>query len=204
MADGKLADREINTNLAAYYFHQGTNYRAYEYFGCHEEQNEEGYRYSFRVWAPNADSVRLVADFTSWDIGEAMYKITDAGIWELVITSKESLIGRFYKYKIWNRGNSYYKADPYAFYSQTHKDTASIVSKIDGFNWNDSNWISFRKTFFNKNIGTEAEKYYYSAPLNIYEMHLGSWKRNDGKYLNYREIADELAPYVKKNGLYPR
>ena len=200
MTDEKLADKEINTNLAAYYFHQGTNYRAYEYFGCHEEQNEEGYRYSFRVWAPNADSVRLVADFTSWDIGEAMYKITDAGIWELVITSKESLIGRFYKYKIWNRGNSYYKADPYAFYSQTHKDTASIVSKIDGFNWNDSNWISFRKTFFNKNIGTEAEKYYYSAPLNIYEIHLGSWKRNDGKYLNYREIADELAPYVKKMG----
>ena len=198
MAD--MAGMKINTNLAAYYFHQGTNYRAYEYFGCHEEQSEEGYRYSFRVWAPNADSVRLVADFTSWDSGEAMYKITDAGIWELVITSKESLIGRFYKYKIWNRGNSYYKSDPYAFHSQTHKDTASIVSKIDGFNWNDSNWISFRKTFFNKNSGTEAEKYYYSAPLNIYEMHLGSWKRNDGKYLNYREIADELAPYVKKMG----
>ena len=90
------------SNLATYYFHQGTNYRAYEYFGCHEEKTGDGYRYSFRVWAPNADSVRLVADFTSWDIGETMNRITDAGIWELVLISNECLIGKFYKYKIWN------------------------------------------------------------------------------------------------------
>ena len=195
-----MAIEEKNSNLAAYYFHQGTNFSAYEYFGCHEERNGEEYIYAFRVWAPNADSVRLVSDFTSWDIGEAMHRVTDGGIWETVITTKESLLGRFYKYKIWNRGNAYYKADPYAFHSQTHNDTASIVSKIDGFLWNDSKWLSFRKGFFNKNSGTEAEKYYYSAPLNIYEVHLGSWKRNGNGYLNYKDIANELAPYVKRMG----
>ena len=195
-----------NTNLAAYYFHQGTNYRAYEYFGCHEEITEQGFVYSFRVWAPNADSVRLVADFTSWDSGEAMNRITDGGIWELFVHSKNSLIGQFYKFKIWNSGNAYYKADPFAFHSQTHNETASIVAKIDGFEWHDGNWLNFRKKFFNRNSGSDAEKYYFSAPLNIYEMHLGSWKTRGGgnaslnNYLNYREIADDLAPYLKRMG----
>jgi len=202
-----LEENSKTTDLAAYYFHQGTNYRAYEYFGCHEEKNENGYFYSFRVWAPNADSVRLVSDFTSWDVGESLTRISDGGIWEGFVTSQESLIGKFYKYKIWNRGNAYFKADPYAFHSQTHKETASIVASIKGFGWTDKNWLDFRKGFFNKHIGTEAEQYYYSAPLNIYEMHLGSWKTKDGKsnangdsYLNYRVIADDLAPYLKKMG----
>ena len=197
-----------NTNdLAAYLFHQGTNYNAYEYLGCHEIKGENEYLYTFRVWAPNADSVRLVSDFTSWDVGEAMNRITDAGIWEITVNSKKRLVGKFYKYKIWNRGNAYYKADPYAFQSQTHLETASVVADIEGFEWNDANWSKYRKTFFNRNSGTEAEKYYFSAPLNIYEMHLGSWKTKDGKstsdgnnYLNYREIANELAPYLKKMG----
>ena len=195
------------TDLASYYFHQGTNYRAYEYLGCHEIKSDNGYQYSFRVWAPNADSVRLVSDFTSWDIGEAMSRITDGGVWELIVSSSERLVGKFYKYKIWNRGNAYYKADPYAFHSQTHKNTASIVANIGGFKWSDENWLKYRKSFFNRNSGKSAEKYFYSAPLNIYEMHLGSWKTRDGKsiaggnnYLNYREIADDLAPYLKKMG----
>ena len=202
-----MHDDNKATNLAAYYFHQGTNYNAYDYLGCHEQKLEGEYAYTFRVWAPNADSVRLVSDFTSWDVGEAMNRITDAGIWELEVRSKKRYIGKFYKYKIWNRGNAYYKADPYAFHSQTHLNTASIVASIDDFEWNDENWIKFRKSFFNKHGGTPAEQYYYSAPLNIYEMHLGSWKTRDGKstsdgknYLNYREIADDLAPYLKKMG----
>ena len=194
------------SDLASYYFHQGTNFSAYEYLGCHEEYKDGKYSYSFRTWAPNADSVRLVSDFTSWDVGEAMHRITDGGIWEIIILSENRLIGKFYKYKIWNSGNVFYKADPYAFSSQTHKNTASIVSTIKDFEWNDGNWLKYRKTFFTKNGGTEAEKYYFSAPLNIYEMHLGSWKRRDGAndtasgYLNYREIADQLAPYLKTMG----
>lgn len=203
----KLNLSNNQSNLAAYYFHQGTNFNAYDYLGCHEIKEGTDYLYTFRVWAPNADSVRLVSDFTSWDIGEAMNRITDVGIWELIITSKKRLTGKFYKFKIWNKGNAYYKADPYAFYSQTHLNTASIVTNIDSFEWSDANWLNYRKTFFNKNSGTYAEKYYFSAPLNVYEMHLGSWKTKEGKstvggenYLNYREIADDLAPYLKKMG----
>ena len=202
-----MANKNSDKNLAAYYFHQGTNFCSYDYFGCHEQVDDNGYKYSFRVWAPNADSVRLVSDFTSWDIGSAMERITDAGIWELVISSETSLIGKFYKYKIWNKGNSYYKADPFAFYSQTHLQTASIVANIEGFDWSDDNWREYKKGCFSKHSGKDAEKYYYSSPLNIYEIHLGSWKTRDGKstsngnyYLNYREIADDLAPYLKEMG----
>ncbi|MBQ7760816.1 MAG: 1,4-alpha-glucan branching protein GlgB [Clostridia bacterium] len=199
-----MKENVMNSNLAAYYFHQGTNYRSYEYLGCHEQIVGNEFEYSFRVWAPNADSVRLVSDFTSWDHGLQMNKITEAGIWEILIRSNERLVGKFYKYKIWNKGNAYYKADPYAFYSQTLKNTASIVSNINEFEWNDSNWIAYKKRLSQKHSDC---KHYYSSPVNIYEVHLGSWKTKNGEsnskgdsYLNYREIADELAPYVKKMG----
>ena len=202
-----LSNFTNKTDLASYYFHQGTNYSAYDYMGCHEIIGDGEYKYVFRVWAPNADSVRLVSDFTSWDFGEAMSRITDGGVWEIVVNSSERLIGKFYKYKIWNRGNVFYKADPYAFQSQTHNDTASVIANIDGFSWTDENWLKYRKSFFNRNSGSDGERYFYSAPLNIYEMHLGSWKTRGGngecggsKYLNYREIADELAPYLKQMG----
>ena len=189
-----------NDNLAAFYFNQGTNFYSYDYLGCHENKAPNGYEYTFRVWAPNADSVLLVSDFTSWDNGIPMQKDLGSGIWETTFISSESLIGKNYKYKIWNRGNCYYKADPYAFWSQTMTETASMVCNIDGFEWDDSNWFEYKKSIFNKK---DANGYYYSAPLNIYEMNLSSWKtRNDNsqKYLNYREIADELAPYLKKMG----
>ena len=199
-----LNNNIVDNNLAAYYFHQGTNYQAYEYLGCHESISDNGFRYTFRVWAPNADSVMLVSDFTSWDHGAQMQRITDAGIWEIFIDSQIRLLGKFYKFKIWHSGNAYYKADPYAFSSQTLKATASIVCNLDGFAWNDDNWFRYK---INQSRRINTEKYYYSAPLNIYEIHLASWKTRDGKsnsngdsYLNYREIADELAPYVKKMG----
>ena len=124
-------------DVPVYLFHQGTNYYAYDYLGCHEAIIDNKYEYSFRVWAPNADNVMLVSDFTSWDVGLQMKKIPDTGIWEIVFASSESLVGKNYKYKIWNRGNCYYKADPYAFFSETLMNTASIVWNIDGYNWND-------------------------------------------------------------------
>lgn len=197
----------ISNDYAAYLFHQGTNYRAYEYLGCHGMKTSDGYEYTFRVWAPNATGVSLVSDFLDWEYGMAMQRITDKGVWECKYKSSSLLDGKFYKYKVTNNGASYYKADPYAFYSQTNLETASIVCDINGFSWNDGDWFEYRKTIFSKNAGTKNEKYFYSAPMNIYEMHLGSWKTRDGKstsdgnhYLNYREIADELAPYVKKMG----
>ena len=194
----------ISKDVAAYYFHQGTNYYAYDYLGCHKKVLKDQFEYVFRVWAPNADSVRLVSDFTNWDDGAMLNKITDSGIWEIKIFSSESLDFKFYKYKIWNKGNAYYKADPYAFYSQTHLNTASIVIDIEGFKWNDDNWLKYRKQSFQPR---SKEQHYCAFPLNIYEVHLGSWKTKDGEsnvdgnhYLSYREIADELAPYVKKMG----
>ena len=204
----------INTNIqnkdaGAYFFHQGTNYYAYDYLGCHEKMLDSGeLEYTFRVWAPNADEVALASNVTSWDFGAQMYKVSNMGVWEYKLKSPKSLLGEFYKYKITRNSVSHYKADPYAFHSQTLKDTASIVSNIDGFSWNDEAWLSYRKSLFHKNDGdAKKSKYYYQAPMNIYEVHLASWKTKDSKttengenYLNYREIADELAPYVKKMG----
>lgn len=194
-------------DVAAYYFHQGTNFFAYDYLGCHKNIIRDKIEYVFRVWAPNADSVRLVSDFTSWDNGLLMDRISDGGIWEIKVSANESLDGKFYKYKIWNKGNAFYKADPYAFYSQTNMQTASIVANIDDFVWNDKNWLNYRKKLFQKNTITKSKDPYCSFPLNIYEMHLGSWKTKDGEsnidgnhYLNYRQIADDLAPYLKKMG----
>ena len=196
---------ESNENLAAYYFHQGTNYYSYDYLGCHEKVNGNEYEYTFRVWAPNADSVMLVSDFTSWDNGLRMNKNEKDGVWEIVFSSNKSLIGKCYKYKIWNSGRCFYKADPYAFHSETLSKTASIVANIEGFDWNDENWFEHKKQSFSKHSGTDAENYYNSAPLNIYEMNLASWRTskkegNSAGYLNYREIADQLAPYLKKMG----
>ena len=199
-----MENNKKSTELAPFYFHQGTNFYSYEYLGCHEIKKAHGYEYTFRVWAPNADSVMLVADFTSWDNGLQMQKNAEAGIWEIVFSSNESLIGKCYKYKIWNRGNCYYKADPYAFHSETLTKTASIVCNIDGFEWNDNNWFEYKKSIFKNK---SKNNYYYSAPLNIYEMNLASWKTKNGcsnaggeNYLNYRTIADDLAPYLKKMG----
>lgn len=196
---------ESNENLAAYYFHQGTNYYSYDYLGCHEKSNGNEYEYTFRVWAPNADSVMLVSDFTSWDNGLQMNKNEKDGVWEIVFSSNESLIGKCYKYKIWNSGRCFYKADPFAFHSETLSKTASIVANIEGFEWNDENWFDHKKQSFGKYSGTEAENYYNSTPLNIYEMNLASWRTckkegNSAGYLNYREIADQLASYLKKMG----
>ena len=195
------------TDLAAFYFHQGTNYFSYDFLGCHETINGTNFDYSFRVWAPNADSVMLVSDFTSWDNGLQMIKNPESGIWEITFSSSESLIGKCYKFKIWNSGNCYYKADPYAFHSETLMKTASIVCNLDGFEWNDANWFKYKHSLHTKYKGTKADKYYNSAPLNIYEMNLASWKTKNGastsggnSYLNYREIADQLAPYLKKMG----
>ena len=204
--DCKVVQRQAD-DMGAYFFHQGTNYYAYDFLGCHESYSDDEYCYTFRVWAPNAERVELVSDFTSWENGMEMSKIT-AGIWECTFTSQSRLISSFYKYKITNHGTSHYKADPYAFHSQTNGKTASIIASIDGFEWNDTNWLMHRKSAMHKNdIDPNKRKYFYQAPVNVYEVHLGSWKTKDSQstkdgehYLNYRQIADELAPYVKKMG----
>ena len=189
--------------LAPYLFHQGTNFRSYEYLGCHGKYDGRVYTYTFRVWAPNAVDVELVGDFCTWERGYKMRRVTDMGVWEYVLMSEKSLELSNYKYRITGKNGVRLKADPYARSSETLKNTASKIYTEKAFEWTDSEWLKKRKRMVTG--GKNGE--FFSAPMNIYEMHLGSWKTKEGKstksgenYLNYREIADELAPYLKKMG----
>lgn len=192
-----------NGELAAYLFHQGTNYRAYEYLGCHALHSADSYTYTFRTWAPNAYGVELVGDFIGWDRGVQMTRITDMGVWEYVYTSDTSLDGANYKYRIIGKNGVHLKADPYARFSETLGATASKIYDGEEFVWTDEAWLKHRKGTVTANKKGE----FFAAPMNIYEVHLGSWKRRDAtsaehgeNYLNYREIADELAVYATDMG----
>jgi len=199
-------------SLPAYLFHQGTNYRAYEYLGAHCTKKDGIYSYTFRVWAPNAAFITLNADFTDWYNGLPMRRITENGIWEAVVDSETSLDGQFYKYAVTGKnGITHLKSDPYAFAAETLLKTASIVcdDRSFGWTWNDADWMKKRSaTVCPKQRGFKPKvNHFYSAPLNVYEIHLGSWRTLDGKgtadgehYLNYRDIADKLAPYVSDMG----
>lgn len=194
-------------DLAAFYFHQGTNNRAYEYLGCHHHVENGMNVYTFRTWAPNADSVEVVGDFNGWKPTSKMRRITDMGVYEDIITSEKPLDGSNYKFRITSKSGVHLKADPYAFWSETLTGTASKIHEPKPFKWNDSLWRARRMLTVTGKGSRAKRREFYSAPMNIYELHLGSWKTRDGKttekgenYLTYREIADELAPYAKQMG----
>lgn len=178
-------------NFSPYLFHQGTNYHAYEYMGIHKCGN----KYSVRVWAPNAVAVYLTGDFNSWGDTVPLEKITEGGIWEAYITSKIFGEGCIYKFKVIGaKGEVLYKADPYARYAQRPPETASIYYDTNGYEWHDSSWLEYRSKKM-----TESER--MKQPMNIYEIHFGSWKlKEDGSHLSYSEMADELVPYIKQMG----
>ncbi|MBO5939463.1 MAG: 1,4-alpha-glucan branching protein GlgB [Clostridia bacterium] len=179
---------EKQNDLASYLFHQGTNYTAYDYMGLHFI----GDNAIFRVWAPNAETVFLVGDFSDWQNGVSMTRVTEGGVWETKISKDRLSIGSCYKYKIVAHGKEFFKADPYAFHAELPPATASVISSLDGYAWRDDGWMKYRKSKQGK---------MKSEPMNVYEVHLGSWKRHaDGSYYSYREIASELAPYVKQMG----
>ncbi len=179
-------------NLALYLFLQGTNYRAYEYLGAHKTESGE---WAFRVWAPNADAVYLCGDFNGWQADVPMKNI--GGVWEILLANEAFADGERYKYIVERNGIRRYKSDPYAFFSETLANTASRLFTLDGFKWSDSSFLKDRK----KKYSCLAEHQMPASPMNIYEVHLGSWQRDEnGGYLNYRELADRLCPYVKKMG----
>ncbi len=179
---------KIVNDMAPYLFHQGTNYAAYEYMGVHK--TEDGY--VFRVWAPNADAIFLTGDFNDWSESIAMQKLNDGGIWEVLVEGNTVKDGDKYKYKIYGCGQVHYKADPYAFRSELPPGTASIVSSYDTYEWRDKGWLEYR---------SKTAKDYYKRPMNIYELHLGSWRRHeDGTPFSYTELATELSTYVKQMG----
>lgn len=179
---------EKNGNLAAYLFHQGTNYNAYEYFGCH--RTDDGY--VFRVWAPRAQQIFVVGDFDRWGEEFPMSRITADGIWETVIPLDRVVLGDKYKYKIRRDGEDHFKADPFAICAECPPATASVVCDIDGYKWRDEGWLDYR---------SRVAKDLLHRPMNVYELHLGSWKRGaNGEPCSYTEIASELSTYVKQMG----
>lgn len=165
------------------------SYRLWNDFGAHpcSVNGQDGYR--FRVWAPNAKWVALMGDFNNWNATSHPMKYTADGIWEIFVPGMAQY--DTYKYAIHTHdGRTLAKADPYAFHAETRPGTASKCYNLDGYSWGDKAWLSWR-----------ARHLVYDSPLNIYEVHLGSWRRTgDGKFLSYREIAQWLIPYVKEMG----
>ena len=166
-------------------FSAGLSSHAYEFMGCHKLGNG----YVFRVWAPNARNVFLTGSFNEWNTGNIPMKNIGRGIWEA--KSESAKIFDEYKYYIEKSdGNFVYKSDPYAFHACTRPENSSKVYDIEGFEWTD-------KKYLKKTATTSV----LSEPVNIYEVHLGSWKLyEDGNYFSYRKMADELVKYVKKMG----
>ena len=179
-------------NFAVHVFHEGTNYRSYLYLGAHDTVDEVGNSCTvFRVWAPHAKSIAVVGDFCDWDSkqGISMKKISSAGIWEgFGYGFKEY---DTYKYCIEGYdGHTYMKSDPYGFHMETRPATGSKIYHLEGYRWHDTRWRNKRDR---SNL--------YEAPMNIYELHAGSWKlREDGSYYDYVSLAKELCPYVKEMG----
>jgi len=167
-----------------YLFHEGNLFYSYRMLGAHITENEGVKGVRFTVWAPNAEDVKVVGDFNKWQGDQhQMNKIEDSGIWTLFIPGLKN--GDLYKYEVHSKEGIVLKADPYAFYSEVRPNTASIVQSIDKYHWNDENW-QLKKRIHE----------IYHRPLLIYEVHLGSWKKKNGKFYTYRELADELVTYV--------
>ena len=172
--------------LPVYLFHNGTNYKAYKFFGNHKINKD---KFAFRVWAPNATAVSVVGDFNSWDNNANKCKLVAPGIWEATV--KGVNIYDCYKYAVTSpTGVVHLKADPYAVHQETRPGTGSKVYELHNYSWGDEAW---QKKKENQNI--------LAQPINIYEVHFGSWKRHDdGNFLTYREMAEQLVPYVKDMG----
>lgn len=176
-------------NIPMYLFHQGTNAKAYEYLGSHRDEEDESLTV-FRVWAPHAVAVFVACDRNDWTgEGFELKKLNEQGLWEGRFSGFEEFDA--YKYMIIARdGRKIFKCDPYAFHAETRPGTASKIYTLGSFEWNDSAWMKKRRR-------TDI----YSSPVNIYEVHIGSWQRyEDGNTLSYRELADRLVPYVMDMG----
>lgn len=168
---------------------EGTHFKNYEKLGAHIIEHEGVKGVHFAVWAPNALRVSVVGNFNGWD-GRAhpMRNCGPAGFWEIFIPDLAE--GEVYKYEIKSRYHGYMvtKADPYGFYAERRPDTASIVWDINKHQWKDQDWLEAR-----------PQKQSLDAPISVYEIHLGSWKRKpeeNNRFLTYRELADDLVQYL--------
>ncbi|MBE9103074.1 1,4-alpha-glucan branching enzyme [Vacuolonema iberomarrocanum] len=202
----KLTDFDIHL------FAEGNHHRIYEKLGAHVTEVNGLTGVYFAVWAPNARNVSLIGDFNWWDGRKHQMRRIGNGVWELFIP--ELGVGVHYKYEIKNYdGHIYEKSDPYGFWQEVRPKTASVVMDLDTYTWNDQAWMEHRR---HNDPLTE--------PISVYEVHLGSWLHGsanepyhypDGteyppvpvadlkpgaRFLTYREMADQLIPYVKELG----
>src|SRR5438105_678046 len=191
----------IFSDFDLYLFGQGKHYRIYEKMGAHLRTINGVAGVHFAVWAPNALAVSVIGDFNNWqrDVNPMHLRHQDLGVWECFVPGLQA--GALYKYAIYSRYNNYRvdKTDPYGFAAELRPLTASIVADIHQHQWNDDTWLLQRE-----------QHHQMSAPISIYEVHLGSWRHaperhiegsaEEDRYLTYRELAHALAPYVKDLG----
>ena len=170
-------------------FYSGRDCRAFDYMGAHPfvQDGEQGYL--FRVYAPEAKKVSVMGEFNDWNRDADYMTRDEQGIWEKFIPNIPEYAA--YKYSVWAKsGDVFDKSDPYGFHFETRPGNATKAYDIDGYEWGDASWLDWRK-----------KPLPYSNPVNIYECHLGSWKMHeDGNFYSYRQLADELVPYVKEMG----
>jgi 1,4-alpha-glucan branching enzyme len=179
-------------DMDRYLFNSGTHYNIYNKLGAHPSTIDGITGTLFRVWAPAARRVSVIGNFNSWD-GRVhqMRSLENSGIWELFIpgVTEKAL----YKFEIRTQYRDLLKkSDPYQFYGELRPKTASIVYSLANYSWNDAAWLEKR-----------SKTKPYDQPVSIYEVHLGSWRRDPGdpqRFLTYKEIADALVPYVKEMG----
>ncbi len=177
---------QSNNDFPLYVFHQGNNRCAYDFLGAHRTGVKE---YTFRVWAPHAESVSVVGDFNDWN-GEktAMRQLSSGGVWEGIVSDVCEYDA--YKYAVTCAdGRVILKSDPYALHMETRPGTASKIYE-SAYEWNDGEWLKLRR-----------ETNIYGSPVCIYELHAGSWKKHeDGNFYSYRDLAFELIPYIREMG----
>lgn len=174
-----------------YLFNEGRLLQAYRMLGAHRVRNHGVTGIRFAVWAPNAERISVVGDFNHWDGRVCPMTVHDhSGVWELFIPDLPE--GAVYKYEIRSRisGEILLKTDPYANIYELRPNNAALIPAEQKYNWNDDDWMTRRKGWD-----------WLHAPLNIYELHVGSWKRHpDGRFYSYQELADHLIPYLQDMG----
>ncbi len=178
------------TDYDSYLFHEGRSARSYSKLGAHPTTEDGVPGVWFAVWAPHAAAVRIIGDFNGWDgSAHVMTKTSTCGVWTLFVPAVKA--GALYKYEVitaW--GEILHKADPYAFAAEVRPNTASQVVSLEGYRWQDNAWYEAK----NKQVS-------YDRPMNIYEVDLGSWKRDINRQpLSYRDMAAELAAYAVAMG----
>lgn len=196
---GEVYDTLV-TDFDAHLFNSGTYYKAYEKFGAQitVEGGKTGVRFS--TWAPNAERISVIGEFNGWTEGHNdMEKVHVSGLWSVFIPGLKE--GDTYKYSINSAVDGHYrrKIDPYAFRSEHRPKNASVVHDINKYSWNDSDWMEKRLS---------DPRSFVKSPVNIYELHFGSWKKdheikdfpNEWGYLSYGRLAHEIVDYVKKMG----